>query len=197
MARSRTSIFAVFADESHGEGYVGADWRLRRWINLEAELGASIYGEACVDEALGGCEATSAAFNADLRANLRLGPSGRYRVTAELERTGALEGGLTRLRVASAAPLLGRISAVADLDLFLLDAPDFPLLLLAAGGETRGRDLVRQYANRFTGPAQEHVEFAPGEHDPADWLGTDGLRENPDVADLIAWFLERHLLRPE
>ena len=79
---------------------------------------------------------------------------------------------------------------------FLLRQPDLPLLLLAAGGETRGRDLVRQYAVRFTGPAQEHVEFAPTADDPADWLGTDGLARD-DVRDVIVWFLERRFPAPD
>ncbi|MBZ0267631.1 hypothetical protein K8I85_05715, partial [bacterium] len=79
---------------------------------------------------------------------------------------------------------------------FLLARPDFPLLLLAAGGEVRGRDTVRQYAARFTGPPQEYLEFAPGADDPADWEGTDGLAGRRGVAEAITDFLERRVLRP-
>ncbi len=139
----RTSIFAVFADETHSEGYLGADWRLRRWIGLEAELGVSIYGESCVDEALGGCTAAEAALNADLRANLRLGPARRYRVTVEAERTGTIDGGLTRLRIAGSAPLLARMTAIADLDFFVLDAP----------GEESGATLAARSRVSFAGSA--------------------------------------------
>ena len=76
---------------------------------------------------------------------------------------------------------------------FLMEHPDLPVLLLAAGGEIRGRDAVRQYALRFTGEAQEYLEIPPGPDDPADWEGTDGLAAPSGAAEAITWFLERHV----
>lgn len=74
---------------------------------------------------------------------------------------------------------------------FLLARPDLPVLMLAAEGEVRGRDLQRQWAARFTGPGQEYVEFAATPDDPATWEGTDGLSRSADVVETILWFLER------
>ncbi len=76
---------------------------------------------------------------------------------------------------------------------FLLESPDLPLLMIAASAEVRGRDLVRQYAERFTGPLQEFVEIEPTEVDDATWEGTDGLARDSGVVQLILWFLERHV----
>jgi len=75
---------------------------------------------------------------------------------------------------------------------WLLVHPDFPLLLISSSGELRGRNLVRQYTARFTGPAQESLEFEASPTDPAEWEGTDGLRFDNGVADFILWFLQRH-----
>jgi pimeloyl-ACP methyl ester carboxylesterase len=74
---------------------------------------------------------------------------------------------------------------------WLLLHPDFPLLLISAQGETKGRNLVRQYTARFTGPAQESFEIEPTSSDAATWEGTDGLTPDTGVIDLILWFLDR------
>lgn len=74
---------------------------------------------------------------------------------------------------------------------WLLERPEFPLLLISAASEVRGRDLVRQYAARFTGPAQETFEIEASPADSAEWEGTDGLERDNGVIDLILWFLDR------
>jgi dienelactone hydrolase len=82
----------------------------------------------------------------------------------------------------------------ADAEDFLIDRSDLPLLMVAAVGDIRGTGLMRQYGERFTGPAQQYVELpASGEGDAADWRGTDGLRGDTGLAELILWFLERNL----
>jgi alpha/beta hydrolase fold len=76
---------------------------------------------------------------------------------------------------------------------YLLSRPDFPVLLISAMGEARGREMARQWANRFTGPAQEYLEFPPTGNDAADWEGTDGLGRPNGVLEAIVDFLERSL----
>jgi hypothetical protein len=54
--------------------------------------------------------------------------------------------------------------------------------------------IARQHAARLTGPEQRYVEFEPVDaEDDAAWVGTDGLRPETGLADLIVWFLERNL----
>lgn len=77
---------------------------------------------------------------------------------------------------------------------WLLDHPEMPVLLVAASGHYRTVGVARQHAERLTGPEQRYVEFGPvDEHDDARWVGTDGLRPETGLADLIVWFLERNL----
>ena len=81
-----------------------------------------------------------------------------------------------------------------DAEEFLLASPDLPLLIVAAHGDERGAGLMRQYASRLTGPAQEYVEMGPvAPGDPANWSGTDGLMGDTGLADLLVWFLQRNL----
>lgn len=72
---------------------------------------------------------------------------------------------------------------------FLREHPDLPLLLVAAEGDKRGRNLMRQYAGRLTGPAQDYVELPAGT--APQWQGTDGLAAETGLAEHIVWFIER------
>lgn len=77
---------------------------------------------------------------------------------------------------------------------FLLEHPEYPVLLVAAEADPRGAGLMRQYARRLTGPSQEYLELAAGEAgESGGWEGTDALREGTELADGILWFLERTL----
>lgn len=81
-----------------------------------------------------------------------------------------------------------------DAHAFLLEHPDLPVLMVAASGDTRGVALMRQYASRFTGPDQSYVEMLPpGPEERADWRGSGGLATDSGLAELLRWFLERHL----
>ena len=80
---------------------------------------------------------------------------------------------------------------------FLFAHPDFPMLMVAAEGDTRGVELMRQYAVRFSGPNQSYVEMLPtSATDHADWRGSQGMSRDTGLADLILWFLGRHLPVP-
>jgi len=76
---------------------------------------------------------------------------------------------------------------------WVLGHPEMPILMIAAEGH-RTSYLMRQHAERVTGPEQRYVEFGPVDaDDPAIWVGTDGLRPETGMADLVVWFLERNL----
>lgn len=76
---------------------------------------------------------------------------------------------------------------------YLLEHPDLPLLMVASSGDARGMALMRQYASRFSGPDQSYVEVMPSGEEVADWRGSDGLASDSGLAELVRWFLERHL----
>ncbi len=79
-----------------------------------------------------------------------------------------------------------------DEEAFLLENPDFAFLLMVAAGDRRGRHLASQYASRLTGPDQPYMVFEADDRPVRDdWIGTDGLREDPAVADFVIWFLKR------
>jgi len=68
---------------------------------------------------------------------------------------------------------------------WVLDHPEMPVLMVAAGGH-RTAFLMRQHAERVTGPEQRYVELGPVDAgDDAHWVGTDGLRPETGLADLI------------
>jgi alpha-beta hydrolase superfamily lysophospholipase len=80
-----------------------------------------------------------------------------------------------------------------DEELFLIEHPDLPVLLVAAAGDGQGSFLMDRYGSRLTGENQRYFEFGPiDSSDAADWQGTDGLRDETGLADLIVWFLERN-----
>jgi pimeloyl-ACP methyl ester carboxylesterase len=80
----------------------------------------------------------------------------------------------------------------AEEEELLLRRPELPVLLVAAEADPRGVGLMRQYARRLTGGAQEYLELEAGSDGaPGGWEGTDALREETGLADYIVWFLER------
>jgi pimeloyl-ACP methyl ester carboxylesterase len=99
------------------------------------------------------------------------------------------------VRAASENPNVRAVIAFAGLipipeEAWLIEHPEFPLLLLVASGDERGTALARQYAARITGPDQRYVELEPPDRSVADdWLGADGLRDDTGLADVILWFL--------
>jgi len=72
---------------------------------------------------------------------------------------------------------------------YLREHPELPVLLVAAEGDERGAHLMRQYARRLTGAAQEYLELEATDDGP--WEGTDALRDETGLADYVVWFLER------
>jgi dienelactone hydrolase len=75
---------------------------------------------------------------------------------------------------------------------YVVEHAELPVLMIAAREEISGRGLMRQYADRFTGPAQEYMEFDPTDVDDATWEGTDGLARDSGLVQIILWFLERN-----
>jgi len=88
--------------------------------------------------------------------------------------------------------LAGLIQAAEET--YVLSHPELPILMISAADDEHGTYLMRQYAGRLTGPEQRYIEIEPaGPGDAADWEGTDGLRDETGLADLIVWFLERNV----
>ena len=120
----RTSIFAVFSQESFHEASLEARYRIRRTISLEGAYGRRFYmphghdddGHGDHDDELTG------ANRASLRATWRFVPGGRG--VLAFERVEMSDNAANRARVAAALPLhlLGRrFHLVADVDMMVLD----------------------------------------------------------------------------
>jgi hypothetical protein len=73
---------------------------------------------------------------------------------------------------------------------FLIAHPDFPVFLAVSTMDVQGADVARQQAGRFKGPMQELIEIPPAVGDSAKWVGTQGLRDETGLANLIVWKLE-------
>ena len=123
----RTSIFAVFSEESFHEGSVDARWRVTRRLTLDAVYGRRFFGgqeyQSTGDDL---AAARTSANRASLRASYRPGFLEGARVVAEAGRLEAPTNAANRLRLASSVPLylLGRtFRLVADVDLMVLDEP--------------------------------------------------------------------------
>ena len=166
----------------------------RGWASLAVDLRG--FG-ASTEEA-----ASPAGLDQAARANLHLdllgaldaaGRSGR----ADTSRVIVVAAGLSvtpAVRVAIERSCVQGLVLVAGLieeteEVHLRERPDLPLLLVAAETDERGRNLMRQYAVRLTGPMQDFVEL-PGGRAPA-WRGTDGLAAESGLAEHILWFIER------
>lgn len=123
----RTSIFAVFSDETFQEGFVDVDWRSARWLSLRAEAAGMVYGKTCLSGSLGAegqrCDDSDVHLRGLASANARFGFGGRHRATLELERRGAPDGGYWRARLATSLRALERLSVVVDVDGVLFDRP--------------------------------------------------------------------------
>jgi len=154
----RTSIFAVFSQESFHEAGLDARYRISRTLSVEGGYGRRFYlahshAEGSASAAAGHHDdELTGANRASLRGTWRFVPGGRG--TLGLERVESSENAANRARLAAALPLhlLGRtFHIVADLDLMVLDetvrgerlsfmaggylrAPITPCLGLLAGG---------------------------------------------------------------
>ena len=125
----RTSIFAVFSQESFHEAALEARYRLSRTLSVEGAYGRRFYLAHGHDED----SATAAAADdhddeliganrASLRGTWRFVPGGRG--VLSLERVESSDNATNRARLAAALPLhlLGRqFHLVADLDMMVLD----------------------------------------------------------------------------
>jgi hypothetical protein len=116
----RTSIFAVFSEESFHEAFVDARWRVARSFSVDGSYGRRFYGSSGQGDGGGEVEG---ADRAGLRAVYRFGNSAA-RAVAELERIESPDNAANRLRLATTLPFyLWRrtFRLVLDLDLMLLD----------------------------------------------------------------------------
>ena len=120
----RTSIFAVFSQESFHEAALEARYRLSRTISLEGAYGRRFYLPHEHDSATVGQhdDELTGANRASLRGTWRFVQGGRG--VLSLERVEMSDNAANRARLATALPLhlLGRqFHLVADLDLMVLD----------------------------------------------------------------------------
>lgn len=121
----RTSIFAVFSEETFHEAFIDARWRATRKITVEGGYGRRFYGGAGLDD-----DATAAEDDDELLGANRASLRGTYRflqgarAVAEVERVESTDNASNRLRLASSLPLhlLGRtFHVIVDLDFMILD----------------------------------------------------------------------------
>ena len=124
----RTSIFAVFSQESFHEGSIEARYRLSRKLSVEGAYGRRMYLAAGHDDSSTSLAASkedgnlTGANRASLRGTWRLVPGGRG--VLALERVEMPDNAANRARLAAALPLhlFGRqFHLIADLDLMVLD----------------------------------------------------------------------------
>jgi len=157
----RTSIFAVFSEETFQEAALEARWQTTRVLTLEGAYGRRFYATA------GGKtteDASSGANRASVRAVLRFGQTLQGRATALFERLEAPDNATSRARLAVFLPLLlvrRPIGVILDLDTFVLDdalrdarfsltgsgfveVPLRPSLRLLAGGSGGTSPLLRK-----------------------------------------------------
>jgi dienelactone hydrolase len=73
---------------------------------------------------------------------------------------------------------------------YLIAHPELPVFFSVATQDVQGTNVVRQHAARMKGPQQTLIEVGPVESDSAKWVGTDGLRDETGLTDLIVWKLE-------
>ena len=124
----RSSIFAVFSEESFQEAFADTRWRATRRLSLEAGYGRRFYGGHEHDSADAGdhTDLREGANRAVLRASYRPAFAEGARLVAEVGRLESPDNAANRLRLASTLPLplFGRtFQLVADVDFFVLDEP--------------------------------------------------------------------------
>lgn len=120
----RTSIFAVFSEESFHEAALEARWRATRRLTLDAAYGRRFYGGHEHSTGDDHDDAAAGANRATLRASYRPAFMEGARLLAEAGRLEAPDNAANRLRLAASLPLhlFGRVlRLVADLDLMVLD----------------------------------------------------------------------------
>jgi hypothetical protein len=135
----RTSIFAVISDWTHQEIYAEGYWSPKRWLTLNLDAGALLFGETCTTGVLGGgiCDGATTELRVELRADMRFGDYREHRLSLVGERYGAPDGGYTRGRVAGLVRLGERMHAIAELDLFYLDKRDAGSSYVDISGRSR------------------------------------------------------------
>lgn len=124
----RSSIFAVFSQETYQEGFLELYWRPWRWASFTAEAAPMIYADGCTDGPLAGgqqtCDDGAVKVRAELRSNLRLGRERRHRLAVVLQRMGAPDGGYFRGRIGATSPLWRALSGTLEANVYLLDGRD-------------------------------------------------------------------------
>ena len=135
----RTSIFAVISDWTHQEVYAEGYWTPKRWLSLNLDAGALIFGETCTTGVIGGgvCDGATTELRVELRADMRFGAFREHRLSLVGERYGAPDGGYTRGRVAGLVRLGERVHAIAELDMFYLDERDEGSTYVDISGRSR------------------------------------------------------------
>ena len=135
----RTSIFAVFSEETFQEASLDARWKITRRLTLDASYGRRFYAghehSATGDDH---SDASSGANRASLRASYRPAFIEGARLVAEAGRLEAPDNAANRLRLASSVPLhlFGRtLHLIADVDLMMLEEPirDSQLSVVGSG----------------------------------------------------------------
>jgi pimeloyl-ACP methyl ester carboxylesterase len=137
----------------------------------------------------------SDSFHEDILAAIN-GAQGRPGVDAS--RVAIIASGFSVAYAARCARLDPRVKALvlisgylppAEED-FLIAHPEFPVFLTVSSQDEQGTNVARQHANRLRGEMQELIEVGPVESDSSKWVGTEGLRDETGLADLILWKLE-------
>jgi hypothetical protein len=121
----RTSIFAVFSEETFHEAHIEARWRITRSVSLDGGYGRRFYGASTGQDGSTSSQldgGTRGANRASLGVVYRFLGGGRLK--SELERVEAPDNAANRLRLATTVPLhlLSRtFQLVADLELMIMD----------------------------------------------------------------------------
>lgn len=78
-------------------------------------------------------------------------------------------------------------------EIALASRPDVALLFALASADRQSSVALRRQAEHLSGPRTAFHELGPAVPGGPAWTGTDGLTEHTGLAELIVWFLERHV----
>jgi hypothetical protein len=120
----RTSIFAVFSEESFQEAHLDAKWRISRRLTVGGGYGRRFYTANIEDGAPGDADEIRGANRVSAEATYRLGDFYAGRVLGRIERIESTDNAVNRARLATSLPfrLFGRtFEVIGDLNLFVLD----------------------------------------------------------------------------
>ncbi|MCB9556312.1 MAG: hypothetical protein H6707_09440 [Deltaproteobacteria bacterium] len=120
----RTSIFAVFSDAAHHEGYMEFTFRSdQRRLLITAEMAMLRYEQSCTRGTVTGstCSPREVELQALLRADAYFGWDRRYRVSVTGQRVGSPQSGMSRVRVAVNGPIWRELRGTIDVDAHVLD----------------------------------------------------------------------------